>query len=110
MIDIRKCTDAALFCKDYGHWWDDYRKHGKFVSMFEDARTSLCETCSTMRHTAYDLQGKAQWHIWDYSPEYEAVKSFSKSEARLERMRRQRHKKTTVIRGGRGKGHLRVAG
>lgn len=110
---IRGADEGALQCMDYVfHAFEHVRKHDdKHPRYWGTYRYDLCVRCGTVRRRIQNSDGSISPSPVEYewSSQYLFVKQFTREAARLELDRRAKAKPTTVVRGGRGKKHLRVA-
>lgn len=111
---IRNIPTEALECRDNRCHWQHYRpldtKHPRYWGTYRHDR---CDNgCGNVRRRIENSDGSIATGTttYEYSPAYEAAKSYTREEARMELNRRARadKKATQVIRGGRGRRNLRA--
>jgi len=97
-----------FFFHAYEHIRSHDDKHPKYWGTY---RYDLCVRCGTVRRRIENSDGSIATGTTEYehSPQFEAVKKFSREACRKELNRRAKASpKTEVVRGGRGKRNLRV--
>lgn len=114
-MSIREADLQALQCKDFVfHAYEHVRSHDEKHPLYWGTyRYDLCVRCGSVRRRIENSDGSIATNTTDYdwSDKYLAVKDFSREACRKELNRRAKvSSETVVVRGGRNRKHLRVAG